>query len=246
MYPHRIRLRGPWTCQPLYRLVATPDGRWQHSTENLPPPFRLKMPAQWSDAGLPNFRGGVRFVRPFGYPGRIDDHERVWLTFAELDGQATATLNDQPLGTIDGKAGPAELDITTVLRARNILSVELELSETFGSHFGEVALEVRATAFLRGVRFERLSNQLTAHGVVVGEAPRPLELYLFAADSFLSYDRVQAAPAGQPFTLAGDIGSQTWLSPLPVRVELIDTAVIWYVVPGTVDLPQTEGEGGPS
>jgi hypothetical protein len=239
MYPHRIRLRGPWTCQPLYRLVATTDGCWKRSTENLPPPFRCRMPARWSDACLPDFRGGVRFVRPFGYPGRIDEHERVWLTVAGLDGQATVTLNDQPLGVIDGKEGPAEFDITTVLRARNILGVEMESPEPCGGQLGEVALEVRATAFLRDVRYEQLSNQLTARGVVVGEAPGLLELYLFAADRFLTYDRVKAAPSGQSFTLSGDLSGQAWPAPLPVRVELIDTAGIWYVVEGMVSGAQS-------
>src|SRR5262245_97069 len=67
MYPHRIRLRGPWECQPL-----APDG---------PPPRRVTLPCRWADGGLGDFRGPVRFRRRFGYPGRLDAHERVWLTF---------------------------------------------------------------------------------------------------------------------------------------------------------------------
>jgi hypothetical protein len=246
MYPHRIRLRGPWTCQPLFRFVTTPDGGLQRSSEDLPPAFRLKMPCRWSDAGLPDFRGGVRFIRPFGYPGRIDDHERVWLTFAGLEDRATVTLNDQPLGITDGGLRPAEFDITTVLRSRNTLCIEVESQEQPGGLWSEVALEVRATAFLRDVRFECRSDQLTAHGVVVGEAPRLLELYLFAANSFLTYDRVQPAKAGQPFTLSSDLSGQAWPEPLPVRVELIDTAVIWYVVAGIIEGSQSNPASGAS
>src|SRR5438552_1331102 len=103
MYPHRIRLRGPWTCESLYRLM--PDG--QRSTADLPPPFRMRMPGRWSDGVLGDFRGGLRFIRLFGYPGRIDDFERVWLTFAGLEGKAAVTLNDQLLGTVGGTVGSA-------------------------------------------------------------------------------------------------------------------------------------------
>src|SRR5579862_6755127 len=119
MYPHRIRLRGPWTCQPLGR--ADPALGPEPSSENLPPPFRMKMPGRLSDAGLPDFRGPLRFIRQFGYPGRIDEHERVWLTFAGLEGRATVVLNDQVLGAIDGPAGLAEFDITILLHSRNVL-----------------------------------------------------------------------------------------------------------------------------
>jgi len=248
MYPHRIRLRGPWTCEPLFRFALAPDGRWQRSSENLPPPFRLTVPGRWRDAGLHDFRGGVRFVRPFGYPGRIDEFERVWLTFGGLEGRATVTLNDQSLGSIDGGTGPSEFEITGVLRPRNVLGVEVESLEPLGGLWGEVALEVRATAFLRDVRFECLSDQLTARGLVVGEATSqlPLELYLFAGDRFLTYERVQPAPGGQPFTLTGDFAGQEWPSPLPVRVELIDAAVIWYVVAGTVVGPHSNPAAGSS
>src|SRR5438045_7321055 len=137
MYPHRIRLRGPWTCEPLFRF--NPDG--QRSTADLPSAFRMTMPGR-----LPDFRGGVRFIRPFGYPVRIDDFERVWLTFAGVEGAATVTLNDQPLGTFDTATGPAEFEITSLLRPRNLLSVAVESPEPNGGLWGEVALEIRATA----------------------------------------------------------------------------------------------------
>jgi hypothetical protein len=239
MYPHRIRLRGPWTCEPLFHLAAAPDGGWQRSLADLPPPFRMTMPGRWSAAGLGDFRGSVRCIRPFGYPGRIDSFERVWLTFAGGQGRATVTLNEQILGTFEGDTSPAEFAITDLLRPRNLLSVDVESPEPAGGLWGEVALEVRATAFLRDVRFECQSSQLTARGLIVGEAPRLIELYLFADDRFLTYDRVQPAPAGQPFTLVGDLAGQQWRSPLAVRVELIDTSVIWDVLTGSANRPQS-------
>ena len=47
MYPHRIRLRGPWTCEPLSRWH---DGHT--STSDLPPAFRMTMPGRWADAAV--------------------------------------------------------------------------------------------------------------------------------------------------------------------------------------------------
>ena len=51
------------------------------------------MPCRWRDGGLGDFAGVVRFTRPFGYPGNIDASERVWLTFAGLEGKARVSLN---------------------------------------------------------------------------------------------------------------------------------------------------------
>ena len=70
-YPHRIRLRGPWECEPLERQ---PLG-------DLPAPRRMTLPCRWADGGLPDFTGRVRFRRRFGYPGQIDDWE---LAFGSL------------------------------------------------------------------------------------------------------------------------------------------------------------------
>ena len=90
MYPHRIRLRGPWECEPQERRPPT--------AEPLPPPFRVTPPCRWADAGLHGFTGRVRFRRRFGYPGRIDAHERVWLTFAGANARAEVMLNGVALG----------------------------------------------------------------------------------------------------------------------------------------------------
>ncbi|HYV38849.1 MAG TPA: hypothetical protein VE988_24410 [Gemmataceae bacterium] len=233
MYPHRIRLRGPWACEPIFRFTA--DG--QRATDDLRPAYRFTMPGRCQQG----FPGGVRFTRRFGYPGRIDETERVWLTLAGMDGMATVSLNNTPLGALDATQGPAEFDITALLRPRNELRVELESHDAPAGLWGDVALEVRATAFLSDVCFECHANQLTARGLVVGSAARPLELYLFAGSRFLTYDRIEPSASGQPFVISGELeGSPS--TPLPVRVELVDTAVIWYVVSGFV----SPGQSNPS
>src|ERR1700730_15097580 len=98
MVPHRIRLRGPWEFEP----VSGPGP--------LPAPGRMTMPCRWRDGGLPGFSGRGRFRRHFGYPGRIDDFERVWLTFAGVDGKAEIHLNGHFLGSLPD--GPFEFEVT--------------------------------------------------------------------------------------------------------------------------------------
>src|SRR5689334_11433430 len=118
IYPHRIRLRGPWQCEPLERLQL-PKPRGESSSpagdphqpdapararllgnprgsqsltprleSHVTPPRTVRMPCRWRDAGLGDFAGRVRFSRNFGYPGQIDSWERVWLTFAGIEGRA--------------------------------------------------------------------------------------------------------------------------------------------------------------
>jgi hypothetical protein len=199
----------------------------------------MTMPGRWKEGGLPDFRGGVRFVRRFGYPGRIDDFERVWLTFEGAEERATASLNGESLGTWEGAA---EFEVTALLKPRNHLIVDVVAQAPSGGLWGEVALEVRATAFLKDVAVrltESASPQLVATGQVAGNASRPLDLYLFAAGQFLAHTMVEA---GQRFELAA--------APVPamtvVRIELVDAATIWYVVERSVPPEQSIAPGDSS
>jgi hypothetical protein len=136
MYPHRIRLRGPWEYEPLARSAT--------SAEPLPPKGRMTVPGHRGEGGLANFAGRVRFRRRFGWPARIEAHERVWLTFAGTEALADVRLNAQWLGRHEGP-GPFEFDVTGLLQIRNELTVEVEVAGGSGP-WGEVALEVRDTA----------------------------------------------------------------------------------------------------
>jgi beta-galactosidase/beta-glucuronidase len=142
MYPHRIRLRGPWECEPLARFVFAGDGQKQETTNDLPAPRKMTMPCRWGEGGLVDFSGQVRFRRHFGYPGRIDEHESVWLTFAGVEQKAEIWLNDQLLGRQVGDQ-PWEFNITKLLAVRNHLRVEVESESPAGGLWGEVALEIR-------------------------------------------------------------------------------------------------------
>src|SRR5215468_4618580 len=100
MYPHRIRLRGPWEYQPLAR---TPP-----AAGPVPPGGRMSLPCRWDEGGLRDFAGRVRYVRRFGQPRQIDAHEHVWLTFGGVDGTAEVWLNGQFLGRHENRAEPFE------------------------------------------------------------------------------------------------------------------------------------------
>jgi hypothetical protein len=230
MYPHRIRLRGPWQCEPLARLP-------NESNAPLPTPFQMTMPCRWRDGGLPDFAGNVRFRRRFGYPGRIDDYERVWLTFAGIEGAAGIQLNGKFLGKLDKNSKSAEIDVTQLLRRRNELVVDVEAEGHAGGLWGEVALEVRCSAYLRGVRFLQIAYgsmyRLEVSGEVVGTCERTLELYVIAGRSTVAYQTIEATPNGQAFQILSDPFPGDREKELPVRVDLVNGACSWFVVDGT-------------
>jgi hypothetical protein len=217
-YPHRLRLLGPWECE-------APAGA---------EPQRVTMPCRLADCGLAGFSGTVRFRRRFGYPGRIDAEERVWLTFAGVSGAAELRLNGQILGRHAEGAEAFEHEVTALLRPRNELLVDLEAADDRAGLGGEVAMEVRRTAFLRGVRAglvrEGHGTRLHIAGEVVGTSDQPLEVYALLDSQTVLYGVVQAVPEGRPFQQTSDVLD---VQPGPgsaARVDLIAGAVIWYSV----------------
>jgi hypothetical protein len=228
MYPHRIRLRGPWECEPLARSGG--------DNAPLPPPLRMTMPCHWDEGGLAGFAGRVRSRRRFGYPGRLDAPERVWLTFAEVEGSAEVWLNGTPLGKGRADRLPFEFEVTALLRERNELVVDVESASERGGLGGEVALEVRCSAFLRGVRVESAGGDLHVRGEVVGAADGLLELYVVLDRSTVAYEPTSASPSGYPFHLVAPgvlggsgtgrdaEGGQTRF----IKVDLVNGASVWY------------------
>src|SRR5947209_2495993 len=133
MYPHRIRLRGPWECEI--------DGA---------PPRRVTMPCTWADAGLADYRGVARFTRKFGYPGNADrDIEHLWLTCAGVTGCREIRLNGQLLPTPSAKE--FAVDATSIFAERNLLEVVIDGSIVNAGLWGEVAIEIRLDAYLAHV-----------------------------------------------------------------------------------------------
>ena len=227
MYPHRIRLRGPWECAPLERHPP--------SAVPLPPPVRLTPPCRWADAGLVGFAGRARLRRRFGYPGRIDDYERVWLTLAGVPDHAAVRLNGAAVGTWS-PPGPCEFDVTSQLGSRNELLLDVEgTGDAADVLLGEAALEVRCTAYLGGLRTWADAGEVHVAGQVVGVAERPLDLYVLLDRRNAAYAVVRPAAEGTPFHLiaplpaTGKMG-QTGQGGRPpvVQVDLVNGATVWY------------------
>jgi hypothetical protein len=207
------------------------------------------MPCRWAEAGLTEFAGRVRLRRRFGYPGTIDACERVWLTFGGCEGHGEVSLNGTVLGVVEGEGG-AEFEVTSLLQSRNDLAVDLEGPEQ-GGLWGEVALEVRRTAYLRGVRLWREGTVVRATGEVVGSVTG-LELYLIVGRRTVAYRELKAdggigrndttpvrTPPGLPFELSG--AAEEGEAGEAGKVDLVGGAVVWY----TVELlPLAEAEAG--
>jgi hypothetical protein len=192
----------------------------------------VTVPGRQGESVLPGFGGRVRFRRRFGYPGRIDAHERVWLTFEDVAGEAEIRLNDRALGFHNRAASPFEFDVTSLLQARNELIVDVVGTEQESGLWGEVALEVRCTAFLselRRVAFSKADGvELHITGRVVGTAERPLELYIVVDRSVAAYLVIAATPEGQPFEIiVPNVAAASERRPV-VKVDLVNGATVWY------------------
>jgi hypothetical protein len=216
MYPHRIRLRGPWECEPL----SGPG-----------PARRVTMPCRWSEVGLADLGGRVRCRRRFGYPGRIACHERVWLTFEGADDRLEVWLNGVGFGQRAGDR-PCEFEVTGLLQERNELVVSVEGPADRGGLWGEVALEVRCSAFLRNVRawLEGQDDELHVAGEVVGEADGLLEVYVVRERSVAAYATVLPSREGQPFHLQAAGAPAATGQAAQVQIDLVNGATVWYTV----------------
>ena len=97
------------------------------------------------------------------------------------------------------RQGPAEFDVSRLLQMGNDLEVLVESLSEDGGLWGEVAMEIRATAFLRGVRARREGAALHVEGELVGHSEGPLDLYVLLDDRNVSYTTVQTGEGPQPF-----------------------------------------------
>jgi hypothetical protein len=212
MYPHRIRLRGPWE----YEVLDVPGG-------GAPSAGRVTMPClRWEGP-----MGHVRLRRRFGYPGQVDSYERVWVVFDGLASSVQLSVNGTDLGM---HSVTAEVDVTQLLGARNELTLEIPDMAPGKGLWDEAALEVRCTAYLRNVQVKRIGDEIRATGEVVGTAEGPLELYLVADRSPAGYSRVDPAGGVQPFELRGPGTNEEGKPVGQAAIELVQGAVAWYRV----------------
>jgi hypothetical protein len=194
------------------------------------------MPARWQDIGWTTGPWIAKLIRRFGLPRTLDDYEQVWITCSSFSDASKWTLNDSIIGEWSiPPANGIEMEVTSLLKTRNELVVNIQSSMANGGLWGEVALQIRGAYFLRDVCIQ----DETLTGSVVGESKSPLELYVLRFGRTVRYDHVTAAPDGRRFAFAlprmefeppvGDFPS--W------RIELVEGANRWF----TVDLAEANG-----
>lgn len=157
-YPHRIRLRGPWELT----FAGEASAR------------RVTMPCHFDSPVT------AQCLRRFGYPGRIDAFEKVWLVVDALRGPATVKLNEHLLS--ETASGDFRADVTSLLADRNRL--DISLIDAVGQPWSEAALEVTAAAWLEDIRWE--PTQVT--GKIAGDWPEPMDLYVLLDGRHVGYE----------------------------------------------------------
>ena len=203
MYPYQIRLRGPWEI-----------------TRSNGPPLHLKMPARWDAPPLADLRGELCFTRKFGAPRQLEEGEQVWLVGNDFSTPIRAEFNGQRLGS--ATANSWEFPVS--LAERNRLVLTLTRPEERACAWGEVAMEVRRLAWLAPLTLmARGLDRWSVSGLVMGNWPDPLELYVMAGGQQLFYREIIAGPLGQPFE--AEFIKADWQS---IKVELVNLATVWY------------------
>src|ERR1700722_17883699 len=129
MYPHRIRLLGPWDYEVLPDAKVSPE-----------PPLRgrVTMPSDIASAGLPGFSGSLRFSRRFGMPRSRDSEEHYWLVFDAPADSLAVVLNERPLGKLAG-SGKFSFEVTGSLLERNLIEVTVHATKDRDGLIGETA-----------------------------------------------------------------------------------------------------------
>ena len=197
MYPYRIRLRGPWEAR--YGDIVK----------------RIHLPATWSDLDTGDYVGPVALERRFGRPSNIDATERIWLVGEGFVDRSELSLQGQPLGVVE--QGAFAFEVTSLIGPRNRLEVNLAAYPGRVVLWGDIALEIRATAYLSDVR----RGEGIIEGRVVGECDGPLEIYVLDVGRNIAYQRLAGIGA---FVIPIEPTDNL------LRVELMHVSEVWYVV----------------
>jgi hypothetical protein len=188
-------------------------------------PHRIRLREPWEREPIEGGGGRLRCRRKFGAPGRIDAHERLWLTLSGFAGTVDVWLNNQHL---DRAHGPVEFEVTTLLSRRNELILEFDSPPATEPPWGEVALEIRCAAFLRGVKWRRDEHgKLQVTGEVVGAGTSPLDLYALVENKTVAYGTALPTPEGTAFYLTStEVIEREHIT--PIRIDLVNGGVVWF------------------
>jgi hypothetical protein len=120
---HTIRLRGPWNLEPIARFVPQADGTYRPEPENLPPPARLTMPADWAGVFGAVFLGRVRYRRVFQKPTGLDEGQRVFLAVESPRSEGSVSLFGELVGFVRSHDDVKRFEITGRLEDHNRLEI---------------------------------------------------------------------------------------------------------------------------
>ena len=238
MYPHRIRLRGPWQIEVLSPMTHVEHGDVVSFRKyDLPPPRSVNNPRFWKDCGLLDFAGIVRYHRHFGLPRKLDEHETVWITCAGVADGCIVWLNGQRLANIVLPRALFEVEATGRLQGHNELWLDIHSDHPNGGLCGEVALEIRALAWLHDLQvtlpISGEAGLIQLDGAVIGHSDSPLDLYAILDRKTILQQTVLPKAIGGKFHFQSDqvpLDDQVH----SLRVELVCGSNVWYTADQTI------------
>jgi len=153
-----MNLKGPWDYEWLdgpHPISESSPGETETTSDSfLLAHSRVRMPSSIEDA-WGAVSGRVRFRRRFQKPTNLEPHERVHIAFDGLGGDATVTLNDDPLARLSDVTEPCSFEVTDHLGPTNILQVDLLWTSVEGPHpdgpnrgglWGAVGIEIHVAS----------------------------------------------------------------------------------------------------
>lgn len=131
IYPHVIRLRGPWHFEvlPTQDTDTEPAGDAPAASatdsHDPRPAGSAPLPHDWTSGVECGDQSRICWRRRFSRPSNLDPGEAVWLCIAGRGATLAIVLNGQSLGTIAATDPPREFDVTLHLKPRNELEIEV-------------------------------------------------------------------------------------------------------------------------
>jgi hypothetical protein len=214
MYPHRIRLRGPWTLKSDAGVITSVNIHDRSTPE------------------LAAAASAVHLCRRFSWVQELQAHERLWLVL-EQSVVTTATLNDMALELSALALGHQECEITSLTRRSNQLTLNVAPGEAHRP-FPHVALEVRCRTFLRQPtwQLDAANCKLEIAGLLVGLNETPLELYVRVGALNVLYVPVHANEPSSPFRYQCEIPAAAMEGETPIQIDLVNAGSLWHRVTG--------------
>jgi hypothetical protein len=240
MYPHRIRLRGPWEIEPLALLIYQGPGQFAWRKHDLPPARIVNSPGLWKDYGLSDFVGIVRYRRHFGLPRKLDEHETIWITCAGVADSCIVWLNGERIANFAEPRLPFEVEVTGKLQDRNEIWLDIHYDHPNGGGLcGDVALEIRALVWIQDLQVTLQLMGETASirldGTFVGRSDSTLDFYVLLDRRTVLQQNVVCEPSGARFQFESEAisldGSEHVLS-----VDLVHGSSVWYTTEQTIIL----------